>query len=84
MLQVLFFARVKEQLNCAGLELHWQQSVSDLDALQDQLCAERGSLWSEVLGQENMIRAVNQTVVNGNTALVDGDEIAFFPPVTGG
>ena len=84
MLQVLFFARVKEQLGCAALEVQWQQSVSDLDALQEQVCIERGALWSEVLGQENMIRAVNQTVVNGNTTLVDGDEIAFFPPVTGG
>ena len=84
MLQVLFFARVKEQLNCAGLEVQWQQSVSDLDSLQEQLCTERGALWAEVLGQENMIIAVNQTVVNGNTPLVDGDEIAFFPPVTGG
>jgi sulfur-carrier protein len=31
-----------------------------------------------------MIRAVNQVVVDGNRALQDGDEIAFFPPVTGG
>ena len=84
MLQVLFFARVKEQLNCAGLELQWQHCVSDLDSLQEQLCTERGAVWREVLGQENLIRAVNQTVVNGNKNLVDGDEVAFFPPVTGG
>ena len=84
MLQVLFFARVKEQLNCAGLELQWQHCVSDLDSLQEQLCTERGALWREVLGQENLIRAVNKTVVNGNKSLADGDEIAFFPPVTGG
>ena len=84
MLQVLFFARVKEQLNCAGLEVQWQHAVSDLDSLQEQLCTERGALWREVLGQENLIRAVNQTVVNGNKSLADGDEIAFFPPVTGG
>jgi molybdopterin synthase sulfur carrier subunit len=84
MLTVLFFARVKEQLDCAGLQLEWQEAVSDLDALQEQLCAERGDLWREVLGQDNMIRAVNQAVVDGNTVLRDGDEVAFFPPVTGG
>jgi len=84
MLKVLFFARVKEQLDCAGLQLEWQEAVSDLDALQEQLCAERGDLWREVLGQDNMIRAVNQAVVDGNTVLRDGDEVAFFPPVTGG
>jgi molybdopterin converting factor small subunit len=31
-----------------------------------------------------MIRAINQTVVDGNSPLQDGDEVAFFPPVTGG
>ena len=84
MLNVLFFARVKEQLDCSGLQLEWQETLSDLDALQEQLCAQRGDLWREVLGQDNMIRAVNQVVVDGNATLRDGDEVAFFPPVTGG
>ena len=84
MLNVLFFARVKEQLDCSGLQLEWQETLSDLDALQEQLCVQRGDLWREVLGQDNMIRAVNQTVVDGNATLHDGDEVAFFPPVTGG
>ena len=84
MLKVLFFARVKEELDCAGLELEWQDAAADLDALQQQLCAEHGGKWREVLGQDNMIRAVNQTVVDGNSPLQDGDEVAFFPPVTGG
>jgi len=79
-----FFARVKEQLDCSGLQLEWQDTLADLDALQEQLCAQRGNLWREVLGQDNMIRAVNQTVVDGNATLRDGDEVAFFPPVTGG
>ena len=45
---------------------------------------ERGGKWSAVLGEENMIRAVNQAVTDANTDLSDGDEAAFFPPVTGG
>jgi molybdopterin synthase sulfur carrier subunit len=84
MLKVLFFARIKEELDCGGLELEWRDAVTDLDALQEQLCVEHGGQWREVLGQDNMIRAVNQTVVDGNSALQDGDEVAFFPPVTGG
>ena len=84
MLTVLFFARVKEQLDCARLELEWRDTALELDSLQEQLCVEHGGLWREVLGQENMIRAVNQSVVDGNCRLHDGDEIAFFPPVTGG
>jgi molybdopterin synthase sulfur carrier subunit len=84
MLSVLFFARVREQLDCASLQVPWPGVEFDLDALQESLCVERGALWREVLQQDNMIRAVNQVVVTGNRALRDGDEIAFFPPVTGG
>ena len=84
MLKVLFFARIKEQLDCDALELEWPGAAVDLDALQERLCAEHGGKWREVLGQGNVIRAVNQTVVEGSSALQDGDEVAFFPPVTGG
>lgn len=84
MLQVLFFARVKEELGCAELRLEWSDDVARLDALQEKLCAEHGERWRSVLGQDNMIRAVNHTVVEGDIALSDGDEVAFYPPVTGG
>ncbi len=84
MLKVLFFARIKEQLDCGLLELEWRDAVVDLDTLQEQLCVEHGDKWREVLGQDNMIRAINQTVADGNSPLQDGDEVAFFPPVTGG
>lgn len=84
MVKVLFFARVREQLDCASLELQWPGAEFDLDALQEQLCVERGASWREVLAQDNMIRAVNQVVKTDNCALQDGDEVAFFPPVTGG
>lgn len=84
MLTVLFFARIKEELDCPGLELPWEETLADLDQLQAQLCLQGGSRWREVLSASNVIRAVNQTVVPGNVQLHDGDEIAFFPPVTGG
>lgn len=84
MLTVLFFARVREQLGCSSLELPWPAAGLDLDELQEQLCCDHGAAWREVLAQENMIRAVNQVVIPGVCKLHDGDEIAFFPPVTGG
>ncbi|MCB1687971.1 MAG: MoaD/ThiS family protein [Halioglobus sp.] len=84
MLKVLFFARVREQLGCASLDLPCPESGLDLDMLQEQLCREHGDGWRDVLEEDNMVRAVNQVVVAGNCALTDGDEIAFFPPVTGG
>lgn len=84
MLKVLFFASIREQLDCAGLDLEWSDSLASLDALQAYLCNEHGETWASVLNQHNMIRAVNQLVAEGNADLSDGDEVAFFPPVTGG
>jgi molybdopterin synthase sulfur carrier subunit len=83
-IKVLFFARIREELDCPGLEVAWSDSVNDLDALQEQLFLERGERWREILTQHNIIRAVNQSVVEDGSPLKDGDEIAFFPPVTGG
>ena len=84
MLKILFFARIRERLDCAGIEVEWDSAGMELDQLQEQIVAARGGLWREVLGQDNMIRAVNQAVVAENCTLADGDEVAFFPPVTGG
>jgi molybdopterin synthase sulfur carrier subunit len=84
MIKVLFFARVREQLGCTALELPWPRGGLDLNGLQESLCEERGAAWRSVLSEDNMIRAVNQRVVADNCELQDGDEIAFFPPVTGG
>tara|TARA_R110000823_G_scaffold305166_4_gene427174 strand:- start:16848 stop:17102 length:255 start_codon:yes stop_codon:yes gene_type:complete len=84
MLTVRFFARIREALDCATLEIPWQANLADLDALEEALCARGGEHWRQVLGEDNIIRALNHEVVDGNTALRDGDEVAFFPPVTGG
>ena len=83
-MKVLFFARIREALDCSTIELDWSDRVSSLDALQAHLVESRGDHWRDVLGEPNMIRAVNQIVVEGDSALKDGDEVAFFPPVTGG
>lgn len=84
MLRVLFFGRFREELDCAQLNVALDDSCPDLDSLQEKLVAEQGDRWRTVLGQENVIRAVNQEVASDNLKLEEGDEIAFFPPVTGG
>ena len=45
----------------------------DLDTLQSRLVDEYGERWAEVLGQDNIIRAVNQAIVAGNATLEGGD-----------
>jgi molybdopterin synthase sulfur carrier subunit len=45
----------------------------------------RGGEWNKALAPGSPVRAaVNQAVAAGNTPVADGDEVAFFPPVTGG
>jgi molybdopterin synthase sulfur carrier subunit len=84
MIRVLFFARIREQLGCARRELEWHSSVASVQDLRSVLCAEGGTSWQEALYEDNIICAVNQEVVTPDRALCDGDEVAFYPPVTGG
>lgn len=80
-MRVLFFARFRERLNCAELEL--ALAPASLAALKQQL-AERGDRWAEVMSADSLLVAVNQQMISGDVALAAGDEVAFFPPVTGG
>ncbi|KZX53363.1 hypothetical protein A3709_09535 [Halioglobus sp. HI00S01] len=83
MIKVLFFGRVRESLDCAEQAVPFTSGL-DLDALQQALIEKGGPSWGDVLTEENMIRAINHEVVDGNPELAEGDEVAFFPPVTGG
>lgn len=81
MLTVRFFASIRERLSVGQLQL---PVVRDVDALIVMLSRERGALWEEVLRAANVIIAVNQRVADSHASLHAGDEVAFFPPVTGG
>lgn len=84
MIKVLFFARLREQLDTEMLELEAGPGLPNIAAIIE-LLKQRGGEWAEVLGDEQlMLMAVNQEVADADTAVRDGDEVAFFPPVTGG
>ena len=83
MIRVQLFASVREALNTSTTELPPAGIVEVNDVLQ-KLVAEHGELWEQILLQENVLMAVNQEIANRHTAVKDGDEVAFFPPVTGG
>jgi sulfur-carrier protein len=80
--KILYFAGLREQLGRPGEEL--EISASTVAALRTQLMA-RGGAWQSALAQGKALRvAVNQEMAQPTTALKPGDEVAFFPPVTGG
>jgi len=83
-IEVLFFARIREQLGIGSLQLAWDGSIDTVESLVQSLVADRGPKWGDTLQADNVVVAVNQQVCDKHKNLVDGDEIAFFPPVTGG
>jgi sulfur-carrier protein len=83
MLRILFFARVREQLECDAVELPWSDACTSVASVLAMLM-QRGPKWQAALGQPNLVVAVNQRVADRATGLSAGDEVAFFPPVTGG
>ena len=84
MVTILYFARLKETLGTAREELALPEGVRSLGALRAAL-AERGELWARELSDSKRIKAaVNQQMAHADAPLADGDEVAFFPPVTGG
>lgn len=83
MVTLLYFASVKEKLGIARETVELPADVFDVAGLTSSLRS-RGGAWSETLGATSLKVAVNQTMAGMNALISDGDEIAFFPPVTGG
>ena len=83
-LQLLYFARLREDLGCAEETFVLSPSVQTVQAVRDALIA-RGASWAKALDGARAVRvAVNQTMARPETPVKAGDEVAFFPPVTGG
>ncbi len=83
-IKVIFFASFKETLGCSSLELELGKSANIED-----LClklADKGEKWKRLFADANkrVKVAVNQQMADLSDGLNDGDEVAFFPPVTGG
>ena len=81
---VLYFARLREVLGHASETVGLPAGQQTVAALRAHLCG-RGGAWEAELAAGKPVRAaVNQDMAQADTALADGDEVAFFPPVTGG
>lgn len=85
MIQVLYFARLRESVDCSQDHIDPASlpgnTVADLKAH----LAARGGRWeSEFAENSRLLASVNQDMAQDNTVIPDGAEVGFFPPVTGG
>ena len=76
-IHVLFFASLKEHLGKSEMQLELTTSPS-VEALWKSLSSGKDALPAQILF------AVNHKYVKADYQIQDGDEVAFFPPVTGG
>lgn len=82
-IKVLYFAALREALGSPGETIELPESATTLSSLR-ALIAGRGGDWAKLAQMKNLRAAVNQRMAEPDAAVADGDEVAFFPPVTGG
>ncbi|HTD90722.1 MAG TPA: molybdopterin converting factor subunit 1 [Burkholderiales bacterium] len=81
---LLYFARLRETFGMASEKIALPAGVATLGEVRALLAA-RGGTWAHELAAGRAFRAaVNQDIATMDTPVKDGDEVAFFPPVTGG
>jgi sulfur-carrier protein len=82
-MRILFFASLKEALKCSELTLEPSPNLKTVNDLIAQLSAQ-GEPWESALANNKVLVAINQEVSKREDIIKDSDEVAFFPPVTGG
>jgi len=83
-MKLVYFAWVREKAGTSAEDISPPDGVTDVAALIDWL-KQRGGGYTEAFADLSLIRvAVNQHHVDFDHALRAGDEVAFFPPITGG
>lgn len=83
MLTLKYFASLRERLGREGEELGLPEGVATVGELTAWL-QQRDAGWHSALADRNIRAAVNHEIVAPDAVIRDGDEIAWFPPVTGG
>ena len=84
MVTLLYFASLRESLGTSREQVALPRATSTVSSLVDELRSRDGR-WSDAFAPGKQWRvAVNQQMADLATPLKPGDEVAFFPPVTGG
>ncbi|HVN35395.1 MAG TPA: molybdopterin converting factor subunit 1 [Casimicrobiaceae bacterium] len=81
---LVYLARLREAFGQAAERVEIPPEVTSVSALRDWL-AQRGGVWAAELAPGRAVRiAVNHALARPDTPVRAGDEVALFPPVTGG
>ena len=83
MLQLRYFASLRESLGIGDEQVELPDGIHDLPGLTRWL-QDRDATWASALADSRLRVAINQEIVKADATIRDGDEIAWFPPVTGG
>ncbi len=84
MADLLYFASLRERLGAAKEQLTLPENVQCIGDLKNYLSS-RGGIWADTFTDNTeVLVSVNQQMVDNQSSIQDDDEIAFFPPVTGG
>ena len=84
MINIKYFARLSENLGLKAEEIEFSDNINNVDAVI-RLLIDRGEPWAtEFANETKFLVAINHEMRGRGASLNQGDELAFFPPVTGG
>jgi molybdopterin synthase sulfur carrier subunit len=81
MINIRFFASLRERLGHDSIAFQYTDEKTVADVKRTLIA--RGTPWT-LLTEQDVLVALNQTLSSEDSLVNDGDELAFFPPVTGG
>ena len=83
-MKILYFAWFGEKIGKRQEEIEINSSIDNIDKLIELLC-KKGKQYEEVFAEPSLVKvAVNKKIAERQTKLSPQDEVAFFPPITGG
>ncbi|EAT11117.1 molybdopterin converting factor subunit 1 [Bermanella marisrubri] len=85
-MKILFFAQLKEQLGIDSVDVHISEQTTAKQLLQHLV--KENPQWQAFLERDDLMCAVDQVMLSPqdiqNQPIANTQEVAFFPPVTGG
>ncbi|OUR92564.1 molybdopterin converting factor subunit 1 [Gammaproteobacteria bacterium 42_54_T18] len=82
MIDILYFASIKERMGISGEPVAIEGNITGEGLIN--LLSDKGEPWQTVLSDNKLLIAINQEMASLEDSIAEGDEVAFFPPVTGG